>query len=146
MSNKVLQISAEDAKYIDPTQIVSLQMTDGSMIYVKGNEPEEGFVEEAQNEQQYQTQEVKNEQGQKLRGKGALGAIAGIAAGAALLGTAAAVGSALTKPHRRGPMMGPGMVGGPMMGPPMGRPMMGPGMGRPMMGPPMGRPMMGPMY
>ena len=118
MSQKVLQISAEDAKYIDPTQIVSLQMVDGSMVYVKGAEQEEGFVEEAQNEQQYQTQEVENEQGQKLRGKGALGAIAGIAAGAALLGTAAAVGSALTK-NRRGPMMGPGMMGPGMMRPGM---------------------------
>ena len=129
MSNKVLQISAEDAKYIDPTQISSLQMTDGTMIYVQGNEQEGEFVEEAQDGQQYQTQEVQDGQNQKLRGRG-LGALAGLAAGAALLGTAAAVGGAMRRPYR-GPMMGP-----PMMGPPMRPPMMRP----PMMGPPMMRP------
>ena len=34
-TNKVLQISAEDAKYIDPNQIASIQMIDGAVIYVK---------------------------------------------------------------------------------------------------------------
>ena len=35
---KVLQISVEEAKYIDPTQITSLQMVDGSTIVVQGNQ------------------------------------------------------------------------------------------------------------
>ena len=34
-TNKVLQISAEDAKYIDPNQIASMEMIDGTIIYVK---------------------------------------------------------------------------------------------------------------
>jgi hypothetical protein len=90
--NKVLQISSEDAKYIDPSQIASIQMVDGTTIIVKGNEGEEGFVEEAQqDEQQYQTQEVQGQQPQNLRGRGVLGALAGVAAGTALLGTAAAL-------------------------------------------------------
>ena len=138
MSNKVLQISAEDAKYIDPTQIASLQLVDGSMIYVKGNEQEGEFVEEAQDEQQYQAQEVQNQQGQKLRGRGVLGALAGIAAGTALLGTAAALGTGMRRPYYGRPMMGPPMVPPPpppMMGPPMMRPpMMGPMHRGPMMG------------
>ena len=46
MSQKVLQISAEDAKYIDPKQVASSTMVDGSVILVKGND--EGFVEEVQ--------------------------------------------------------------------------------------------------
>ena len=44
---KVLQISSEEAKYIDPTQIASIQLVDGTTIMVKGNELDEGFVEEA---------------------------------------------------------------------------------------------------
>ena len=53
MSQKVLQISAEDAKYIDPNQIASIQMVDGTTIMVNNGEqaqPQEEFVEEAQNE------------------------------------------------------------------------------------------------
>ena len=125
MSNgKVLQISAEDAKYIDPTQIASLQMVDGTTIVVQGNQMEEGFVEEATDDQQ---------QNPQLRGRGALGALAGIAAGTALLGTAAAIGGAMRR-QRYGygygmtPMMGPMM--GPRMMPPPPRPM---GMRGPMM-------------
>ena len=49
---KVLQISAEDAKYLDPSQIASIQMIDGTTIIVQGNEVDEGFVEEAQPEEQ----------------------------------------------------------------------------------------------
>ena len=52
MSNKVLQINAEDAKYIDPTQIASIQMIDRTNIVIKGNEMEEGFVEEGQKDEQ----------------------------------------------------------------------------------------------
>ena len=40
MSQKVLTISAEDAKYIDPNQIASMQMIDGTIIYVNGNNEE----------------------------------------------------------------------------------------------------------
>ena len=116
---KVLEISAEDAKYLDPTQIASIQMVDGTTIMIKGNEEE--FVEEAQqDEQQYQTQEAKGQQPQNLRGRGVLGALAG----AALLGTAAAIGGAAM----RRPGYGYGM--GPRMMPPPGPMMMGP---RPMM-------------
>ena len=137
MSNgKVLQISAEDAKYIDPTQIASLQMVDGTTIIVQGNQMEEGFVEEAQDEtqlQQAQAQQAVQDQQQnpQLRGRGALGALAGIAAGTALLGTAAAIGSAMRRPrmgYGYGPMMGP-MMGPRMMPPPHGPMMMGPMMG-----------------
>ena len=121
---KVLEISPDDAKYLDPTQIASIQMVDGTTIIVKG--AEEGFVEEAQqDEQQYQTQDVQGQgQEQKLRGRGVLGALAG----AALLGTAAAIGGAAM----RRPGYGYGY--GPMMMPPPPRPMMGPMMGprRPM--------------
>jgi len=139
MSNgKVLQISAEDAKYIDPTQIASLQMVDGTTIVVQGNQMEEGFVEEATDEQQQQVQATQDQQqNPQLRGRGALGALAGIAAGTALLGTAAAIGGAMRR-QRYGygmtPMMGP-MMGPRMMPPP--RPMgMGMGMRGPMiMGP-----------
>ena len=125
---KVLEISAEDAKYLDPTQIASIQMVDGTTIVIKGNEGE--FVEEnQQDEQQYQTQDVQGQQPQNLRGRGVLGALAG----AALLGTAAAIGGAAL----RRPAYGYGMR--PMMMPPP-RPMMGPMMRGPMMGPrrPMG--------
>ena len=116
MTSKVLQINAEDAKYIDPTQIASIQMIDGTNILIKGNEMEEGFVEEGQkDEQQYQTQDVSGQQQpQNLRGRG-LGALAGIAAGTALLGTAAALGS-MRRPYYGRPMMRP--MYGPMMMPP----------------------------
>ena len=158
MSQKVLQISAEDAKYIDPNQIASLTMTDGSVILIQGNQQEEGFVEEAQESDQYTTNQVQQQQQQPaLRGLGTVGKIAlGVAGTAAAVGAAAAIGNALTKPRRPmvgGPMMGPGMgMRGPMMGPGMGMrgPMMGPSMGMrgPMMGPSMGRPgmMMGPGF
>ena len=134
MSNgKVLQISAEDAKYIDPTQIASLQMVDGTTIIVQGNQTEEGFVEEATDEQQQVQAQTTQDQQQnpQLRGRGALGALAGIAAGTALLGTAAAIGSAMRRPrygYGMTPMMGPMM--GPRMMPPPPRPM---GMRGPMM-------------
>ena len=125
MSQKVLQISADEAKYIDPNQIASIQMIDGTTIMVNGAEQQEEFVEETQNEQQYETQGEENKDGQKLRGRGVLGALAGAAAGAALLGTAAAIGgAAMRRPYYGygygyGPMMRP-----PMMRPPMMRPMM----------------------
>ena len=35
MSQKILNISAEDAKYIDPNQIASITMTDGTTLTVK---------------------------------------------------------------------------------------------------------------
>ena len=140
MSQKVLQISAEDAKYIDPNQIASLTLTDGTQIIVKENAETQEFVEEAnQNEEQYTTEQTEQKQ-QPLRGLGTNLALGAAAVGAAALG-AAALGSAM----RPRPMMGPPMMGPPMMGPPMRRPMMGPPM-RPPMGPPMGPPMMrGPM-
>ena len=124
---KVLEISPDDAKYLDPTQIASIQMVDGTTIVVKGNE--EGFAEEVQeDEQQYQTQEVQGQQPQNLRGRGVLGALAGVAAGTALLGTAAALGAGMRRPYGgygMGPMMRPPMMGPPMMrGPMMGGPMM----------------------
>ena len=138
MSQKVLEISAEDAKYIDPNQIASIQMIDGTTIVVNnGEQAQEDFVEEAQDEQQYQTQEAKGQEGQKLRGRGLIGALAGAAAGAALLGTAAAVGGAMRRPYYRG--YGYGMR--PMMPPPPPPPMMRP----PMFGPRMGM-MRGPRF
>ena len=140
MSQKVLQISAEDAKYIDPNQIASLTLTDGTQIIVKDAVEAQEFVEEAnQNEEQYTTEQTEQKQ-QPLRGLGTNLALGAAAVGAAALG-AAALGSALKRPMMR-PMMGPPM--GPMMGPPMMRPPM---MRPPMMGPPMMRgPMMrGPM-
>ena len=117
MSQKVLEISAENAKYIDPNQIASIQLVDGTTILV-GNEEQaqEEFVEETQNEEQYKTQETQGKDGQKLRGRGLVGAIAGAAAGAALLGTAAAVGSAMRRPYYRGYGYGYGYR--PMMIPP----------------------------
>ena len=133
MSQKVLEISAEDAKYIDPNQIASIQMVDGTTIIVKGNEGEEGFVEEAQqDEQQYETQDVQGQQPQNLRGRGVLGALAGVAAGTALLGTAAALGGAMRRPYGYGYGMAP------IMRPPPPPPMMGMGMRGPMMRRPMG--------
>ena len=131
--NKVLQITSEDAKYIDPNQIASIQMVDGTTIIVKGNEGEEGFVEEAQqDEQQYETQDVQGQQPQNLRGRGGLGALAGVAAGTALLGTAAALGGAMRRPYGYGYGMAP------IMRPPPPPPMMGMGMRGPMMRRPMG--------
>ena len=141
MSQKVLQISAEDAKYIDPNQIASLTLTDGTQIIVKDAIEAQEFVEEAnQNEQQYTTEQGEQKQ-QPLRGLGTNLALGAAAIGAATLG-AAAIGSALRRPMMGPPMMGPRpMMGPPMMGPPMRGPMMGPGMGGPMMGPGMRGPM-----
>ena len=122
MSQKVLEISAEDVKYIDPNQIASIQMVDGTTILVNnGEQAQEEFVEETKNEEQYKTQEVQGKDGQKLRGRGLVGALAGAAAGAALLGTAAAVGGAIRRPYYRGygygyrPMMMPPPPPPPMM-------------------------------
>ena len=135
MSQKVLQISAEAAKYIDPNQITSLTLTDGTQIIVKDTVETQEFVEEAnQNEGQYTTEQTEQKQ-QPLRGLGTNLALGAAAVGAAALG-AAAIGSAL-KPRPRIGMMGPRPMMGPMMGPrPMKGPMMGP---RPMRGPMMGR-------
>ena len=129
MSNKVLQITPEDAKYLDPTQIASIQMIDGTNIIVRGQE-EEGFVEEGQpDEQQYQTQDVyaQQQQPQNLRGRGrGLGALAGIAAGTALLGTAAALGGMSRRAYYGPPYYGRPMMGPMMMPPPPPRPFMRP--------------------
>ena len=119
MSQKVLTISAEDAKYIDPNQIASIQMVDGTTMVVNdGIQDQEGFVEETKDEQQYQTQEAQGQEGQKLRGRGLIGALAGAAAGAALLGTAAAIGGGMRRPYygRYGYGYGYGMR--PMIPPP----------------------------
>ena len=142
MSQKVLQISAEDAKYIDPNQIASLTLTDGTQIIVKDTVETQEFVEEAnQNEGQYTTEQTEQKQ-QPLRGLGTNLALGAAAVGAAALG-AAAIGSAL-KPRPRIGMMGPRpMMGPPMMGPPMMRP---PIRGPPIMGPPMRGPMGGRFY
>ena len=126
MSQKVLQISAEDAKYIDPNQIASIQLIDGTTIMVNnGEQNQEEFVEENQNEQQYETQEEQGKDGQKLRGRGVLGALAG----AALLGTAAAIGGTMRRPYYGGYGYGYGMrplvPPPPMFRPPMMRPRMG---------------------
>ena len=116
-TGKVLEITSEEAKYIDPTQIASMQLVDGTTIIVNGGEAEEGFVEETQqDEQQYQTQDVQGQQPQNLRGRGVLGALAG----AALLGTAAAIGGAALRRPAYGYGCGYG-YGRPMMGGP--RPM-----------------------
>jgi len=140
MSQKVLQISAEDAKYIDPNQIASLTLTDGTQIIVKEAVEAQEFVEEAnQNEEQYTTEQTEQKQ-QPLRGLGTNLALGAAAVGAAALG-AAALGSAM-KPRPMVGMMGAPMVR-PMMGPPMAPPMMRPPMGGPMR-PPMRGPMMGP--
>ena len=137
MSQKVLQISAEDAKYIDPNQIASLTLTDGTQIIVKEAAEAQEFVEESnQNEGQYTTEQTEQKQ-QPLRGLGTKLALGAAAVGAAALG-AAALGSAMRPRPMMGPMMGPRpMMGPPMMGPPMMRP--------PMRGPMMGPPMRGPM-
>ena len=142
MSQKVLQISAEDAKYIDPKQIVSLTMVDGSTILVRDAQAEEGFVEENQEDvEQAASQQVQPQQQQQpLRGLGTNLALGVAAATTAALG-AAAMGKAIS--HSR-PVMRPGMMAPPMrpamMAPPM-RPMMAPPMRGPgMMGPGMMRP------
>ena len=137
MSQKVLQISAEDAKYIDPNQIASLTLTDGTQIIVKEAAEAQEFVEESnQNEGQYTTEQTEQKQ-QPLRGLGTKLALGAAAVGAAALG-AAALGSAMRPRPMMGPMMGPRpMMGPPMMVPPMMRP--------PMRGPMMGPPMRGPM-
>ena len=143
MSQKVLQISAEDAKYIDPNQIASLTLTDGTQIIVKEAAEAQEFVEEAnQQEGQYTTEQTEQKQ-QPLRGLGTNLALGAAALGAAALG-AAAIGSAMKPRPMVGGMMGPRMGPGPMMGPGMRGPMMGPGMRGPMMGPGMRGPM-GPM-
>ena len=124
MSQKVLQISAEDAKYIDPKQIASLTMVDGSTIYVKD---EEDFVEENQEGvEQAMSQQVAQQQEQPLRGLGTNLALGVAAATTAALGAAA---------------LGKAMAPRPMVGAPMGGPMMAPM--RPGMAPM--RPGMGPM-
>ena len=137
LSQKVLQISAEDAKYIDPNQIASLTLTDGTQIIVKEAAEAQEFVEEAnQQEGQYTTEQTEQKQ-QPLRGLGTNLALGAAALGAAALG-AAAIGSAMKPRPMVGGMMGPRpMMGPPMMGPPMMRPPMRP----PMMGPPMRGPM-----
>ena len=81
----------------------------------------------------YETQEEQGKDGQKLRGRGVMGALAG----AALLGTAAAaLGGAMRRPYYGGYGYGYGMR--PLVPPPpmIRPPMMGPRMG--MMGPRMG--------
>ena len=147
MSQKVSQISADDAKYIDPNQVVSLTMVDGSTIYVKDDQEE--FLEENQEGVEEMAQQAQPEQQQQpLRGVGTNLALGVAAAATAALG-AAAIGKAIARPRPMVGMMGPAMGVG--MGPsPMG--MRGPGMApmrRPMgapMGRPMGGPMMGPRY
>ena len=151
MSQKVLQISAEDAKYIDPNQVASLTMVDGSVILVRGND--EGFVEEAQEGgEQYDQQGQQPQNQQRLRGLGtnlavaATAGLVGAAVGAALGGTKRGPGMMAPMGMARPGMMAPmgtarrGMVGAPMgMARPgmVGVPM---GMARPgMVPPPMGR-------
>ena len=135
MSQKVLNISAEDAKYIDPNQIASITMTDGTTLTVR-DQAQEDFVEETQDEEQYQT-EGNQKQQPKLRGR-----LGNILTGAAL-GTAAALGTgaAIAGAALRGPYYGYG-YGYPYYGygypygigmRPLFRPMM------PMMRPPMMR-------
>ena len=144
MSQKVLEITSEEAKYIDPNQIASIQMIDGTTLTVR-DQAQEDFVEEEQDEGQYQTEEQQGQQEPKLRGR--LGQIlSGAAIGtAAALGTAAMIGGAAL----RRPYYGYG-YGYPYYGygfgmRPLFRPMMGPMMMRPMMRPMMG-PMMGPRH
>ena len=142
--NKVLQISAEDAKYIDPNQIACMQMLDGTIIYVNGNNEE--FAEEELANQNQELNYDPQQQGQQpaLRGKTlnniAKGAL-GVATAAATVGTLAAIGNAVTSPKpmiRMAPM--PGVV--PMGAYPVGRPMPVPvPVGRPIPPPvPIGRP------
>ena len=142
MSQKVLQISAEDAKYIDPKQIASLTMVDGSTIFVKD---EEDFVEENQEGvEQGMGQEVPQQQEQPLRGLGTNLALGVAAATTAALG-AAALGKAMApRPMVGRPMVAP--MGAPMMAPmrPMAPGPMRPGMVPMRPGAPM-RPGMAPM-
>ena len=141
MSQKVLQISAEDAKYIDPKQIVSLTMVDGSTIYVRD---EEDFVEENQEGvEQAASEQVPQQQQQPLRGLGTNLALGVAAATTAALG-AAALGKAIAgpRPMVARPMVAPVMA--PMRGPVMAPRPMGPVMGPRPMGPVM-RPM-GPVF
>jgi hypothetical protein len=141
MSQKVLQISAEDAKYIDPNQVASLTMVDGSVIYVKGNE--EDFVEEVQEGSEQYAQQGQQEQKQPaLRGIGT-NIAAGLATAAGVLGTAALVGSAISQ-AKRGPMMAP-MGARPIMAPMAPRPVMAPMGPRPVMAQMGPRPVMAPM-
>jgi len=155
MSQKVLQISAEDAKYIDPNQVASITMVDGSTIYVQENVADDGFAEEAQVAGYEQDQQPQQQQQQPaFRGVGTKIAAGLLATGAVVAG-AAALGSALKPrgPMIGGPMRGPAMMGPGMMGPGMRGPgMMGPTVMRPGMAPmgrvgmpPMVRPMGGPM-
>ena len=141
MSQKVLQISAEDAKYIDPNQVVSLTMIDGSTIYVKDDQ--EGFTEESQEGVEEMAQQVQPEQQQQpLRGVGTNLALGVAAAATAALG-AAAIGKAISRPR---PMVGMAPMGVGMRPVPPSMGMRGPGMVRPMGPPPMGGPMMYPRY
>ena len=68
MSQKVLEITSEEAKYIDPNQIASIHMVDGTTLTVK-DQAQEDFVEEVQEEGQYQTEDQQKEQEPKLRGR-----------------------------------------------------------------------------
>ena len=146
MSQKVLQISAEDAKYIDPNQVASITLTDGSTIYVQENVADDGFAEEAQGAGYEQDQQLQQQQQQQqqpaFRGVGTKIAAGLLATGAVVAG-AAALGSALKpRPMVGVPMRGPGMMGPGMMGHMRGPGMMGPPM-RPMA--PVGRVGMAPM-
>ena len=140
MSQKVLQISAEDVKYIDPKQVASLTMVDGSTIYVKDDED---FVEENQEGlEQAASEQLPQQQQQPLRGLGTNLALGVAAATTAALG-AAALGKAMApRPMVARPMVAP--MGVPVM--PMAprpvvvpRPVMAPGVMRPGMRP-VGRP------
>ena len=102
MSQKVINVTPEEAKYIDPNQVVSIKLIDGTNITVRKSEqtPEDEFVEETKDEEKYKTEKAPEEKGQKLRGR--LGEVlAGAAIGtAAALGTAAAIGgAALRRPY-----------------------------------------------
>ena len=127
MSQKVLQISAEDAKYIDPKQVASLTMIDGSTIYVRDDED---FVEENQEGlEQAASEQLPQQQQQPLRGLGTNLALGVAAATTAALG-AAALGKAMApRPMVGRPMVAPAMA--PMRGPVMAPRPMAPGM-RPM--------------
>ena len=95
-----------------------------TIIANNGKQAQEGFVEEAQNEQQYQTYEAQGQDGHKLRGRGLIGVLEGAAT---LLGTVAAVGGTMRRPYHRGYGFGmksmmpppPPMMHSSMMGPHM---------------------------
>ena len=140
MSQKVLQISAEDAKYIDPKQVASLTMVDGSTIYVRDDED---FVEENQEGlEQAATEQLPQQQQQPLRGLGTNLALGVAAATTAALG-AAALGKAMApRPMVGRPVMAPMVAPAMPMGPRpvvVPRPVMAPGVMRPGMRP-VGRP------